>query len=254
MSTSLWARTVALVRDHIVLIETPGGHGTGFIVPTPPGSSGSCVVTAWHVVSHADKWRQPIKVTHFPSGKQAFLGPDARMISAASARDQAFVIFSAKDIPLPSPHLPLAQVDTRYNEGVEIGWLGFPNVAPSTLCFFCGHISAWLEQEEAYLVDGVAINGVSGGPAFFQDDKENPIIIGLVTAYRPNLANAQALPGVSLVRSINPFQKHCTQMQQAIAKAKVQDIPPEQQKNALSAPSPAEKPQPEASSGESGVQ
>lgn len=233
MSTSIWAKTVKIVREHVVMIETPSGRGTGFVVPPPPGSDGSCIVTAWHVVCHADDWREPIKITHFPSGKQAFLGTESRAINAASGRDQAIILFSANDLPLPKSTLPFAKVDTHYNEGVEIGWLGFPAVAPSNLCFFCGHISTWLQPEEAYLVDGVAINGVSGGPAFYQDEKENPIVIGLVTEYRPNFATGKALPGVSLVRSINPLLKHYTQIQQELAAAKVQDIPPEQQKGGL---------------------
>ena len=42
--------------------------------------------------------------------------------------------------------------------GSEIGWLGFPSVAPHDLCFFSGNISARQEYRKAYLVDGVAIN------------------------------------------------------------------------------------------------
>jgi len=226
MATSMWANAVATVREHVLLIETPSGRGTGFVVPPPPGTTNPCIITAWHVIAHADQWREPIKLTHFPSGKQAFLNPDARAINAAAGRDQAVLQLPPDALPLPSTSLPLLQVDTRYNEGVEIGWLGYPAVAaPSSLCFFCGHISTWLEPDEAYLVDGVAINGVSGGPAFVQDDKENPIVIGLVTEYRPNFATGNALPGVSLVRSINPLLKHYTQMQKQLEEPKVQDIP-----------------------------
>jgi len=221
----MWAKAVRTVSEHVVLIETPGGRGTGFVVRPPPGSNDSCVVTAWHVICHADDWQEPIKITHFPSGKQAFLAPDARAINTARGRDQAIVLFSADNLPLPKASLPFSKVDTRYNEGVEIGWLGFPAVAPSNLCFFCGHISTWLKQDEAYLVDGVAINGISGGPAFVQDKDENPIVIGLVTEYRPNFVTGEPLPGVSLVRSINPLLKHYTEIQKQIAAATVQEIP-----------------------------
>jgi hypothetical protein len=228
MATSIWATTVKIMREHIVRIETPSGHGTGFVVPAPKESEDPCIITAWHVVKHAEEWKEPIKLTHFPSGKQAFLKTDSRIVNPNPGRDQAIIQFSATALPLPSATLTLPKVNTHYNEGVEIGWLGYPSVAPSNLCFFCGHVSTWLDQDEAYLVDGVAINGVSGGPAFYQDEKGNPIIIGLVTEYHPNVSTGKALPGVSLVRSINPLLKHYTEVQQKIKEAKVQDIPSEQ--------------------------
>ena len=82
-------------------------------------------------------------------------------------------------------------------------------------------------------MDGVAINGVSGGPAFVQDDKENAILVGLVTEYRPNYATGAPLPGVSLVRSINPLVKHYATLKDQLEKkmieaAKVQVIPQNQ--------------------------
>jgi hypothetical protein len=233
MATSLWANAVAKVSKYAILIETPGGRGTGYVVQSPPGSGNSCVITAWHVVQHAHEWHEPIKLTHFPSNKQAFLNANSRRITSAQQRDQAIIEFSAKDLPLPTERLPLMEINKRLNAGVEIGWLGFPGVAPFSLCFFCGHISAWLEQDEAYLVDGVAINGVSGGPAFVQDEKENPTFIGLVTEYRPNFATGAPLPGVSLVRSINPLVQHYATLKEQLTKkqmeaAKVQEIPKDQ--------------------------
>jgi hypothetical protein len=235
MATSMWAKAFKTVSEHVVLIETPSARGTGFVIPPPPGSEGSsCIITAWHVVGHADEWHEPVKLMHFPSGKQVFLTAEARAINAAPGRDQAIIIFGKNTLSLPVTNLPLLQIDTRYNEGVEIGWLGYPAVAPSSnLCFFCGHISTWIDADEAYLVDGVAINGVSGGPAFVQDDKENVTVIGLVTEYRPNMATGKALPGVSLVRSINPLLKHYTEIQKQLEAPKVQDIPQSELKGAL---------------------
>ena len=78
---------------------------------------------------------------------------------------------------------------------------------PMKACFFYGHISAYVEEEELYLVDGVAINGVSGGPVFVIEES-GPIIIGLVTEYRPNFSMGQSLPGMSIMRSINPLIKY----------------------------------------------
>jgi hypothetical protein len=53
-----------------------------------------------------------------------------------------------------------------------------------------------------YLVDGVAINGVSGGPAFYIKDGREIRVMGVVSAYAPNRATGETLPGLSVVRSV----------------------------------------------------
>ena len=223
MSTSIWAIPVRNLKDYVVRIETPNGHGTGFVVPTPAGDTTRCVVTAWHVINHASEWNEPIKINHLSSKKCVFLRPDQRRINPAPGRDQALIHFSASELPFPEVNLSFSETDTHYVEGVEVGWLGYPAVAPATQCFFCGHISAYIEDTEEYFVDGVAINGVSGGPAFIQGKNEKPIIIGLVTEYHPNFATGKALPGISVIRSINPLMKHYQEQQKIQEKLKLQE-------------------------------
>lgn len=225
MAESKWAEPIKTISPYLMLIETPSAQGTGSLVPAPSGSSSFCVVTALHVIEHAHEWHEPIKLVHFPSGKEIFLESIARNVSFASGRDQAIIEFKAEGLMKPEANLPLFPLDQRLLEGVEIGWLGYPGVAPRTLCFFHGHISAWLESDEAYLVDGVAINGVSGGPAFVQDDDGKTVIVGLVTEYRPNMARGNPLPGVSLIRAINPLARHYDSIQKQFEAAKVQTIP-----------------------------
>lgn len=225
MPEALWVRIANTIRDCVVLIETPSVRGTGFVVKPLPGSKHQAVITAHHVIDHALNWREPIKIRHFPSNKQAFLSINAYEITPNPTRDQALIQFSAKELPLPRNDVEILMADTRLNEGVHIGWLGFPVVAPLNLCFFAGHISTWLDHEEAYLVDGVAINGVSGGPAFYEDEGGKIWIIGLITEYRPNLANGNILPGVSLIRSTNPLMQFYKTLQKQLESAKVQDIP-----------------------------
>jgi hypothetical protein len=93
--------------------------------------------------------------------------------------------------------------------GVEIGWLGFPAIPEASLCFFTGIVSALVESQNAYLVDGVAINGVSGGPAFHLFDSEtDPVyVMGVVSAYVPNRATGEVLPGLSVVRHVQQFHE-----------------------------------------------
>ncbi len=224
-----WHQAANWVMAHVVKIETPDRQGTGFFVEPPPSAPPSSlfIITAYHIVDHAYEWRELIRISHIASGKQYLLDPAARGIKTAPGRDQAIIRFSTDDLQLPAPPLAFQQRDMYYVPGNEVGWLGFPAVASSSLCFFHGFVSAWLQSEEAYLVDGVAINGVSGGPAFV-NDKGNITLIGLVTEYHPNLATGTALPGLSLVRSINPLLRYYTAMQEKISKATVQSLPPDQ--------------------------
>ena len=88
--------------------------------------------------------------------------------------------------------------------GVEVGWLGFPAVSSKNLCFFSGRISAVLEADSAYLVDGVAINGVSGGPTLWLGH-DSVSYLGVVSAYMANRASGETLPGLSVVRDVAQF-------------------------------------------------
>lgn len=45
MATSMWAKAVKVVSEHVVFIETTSGRGTGFVVPAPPGSTGLSAVS-----------------------------------------------------------------------------------------------------------------------------------------------------------------------------------------------------------------
>lgn len=65
-------------------------------------------------------------------------------------------------------------------------------MTPPRPCFFTGVISAFIEHESCYLIDGVAINGVSGGPVFTDDDP--PELIGSISAYLAN--NGGNTPGL----------------------------------------------------------
>ena len=58
-----------------------------------------------------------------------------------------------------------------------------------------------MEVDKAYLIDGVAINGVSGGPVFTVF-KNMIMIIGVVSAYAPNRATGEALPGLCIARDV----------------------------------------------------
>ncbi len=213
-----WTRALDTVRQHALLLETPEGSGTAFFLAPPDKNQVVGIATARHVVERAVRWVQPIRLSSVERGKSVLLMPGQFSFHASTSLDLALLRISysgrgrlqsqlqGEDPPIPLPSAFLPHLDqVRLVPGEEIGWCGYPAVAPRTLCFFSGRVSAWLEEELGYLVDGVAINGVSGGPAFVHEESTPAVLVGVVTAYIPNRATGEALPGVSLVRAINPY-------------------------------------------------
>ncbi|MHB9028056.1 MAG: S1 family peptidase [Candidatus Latescibacterota bacterium] len=198
-----WAVALTEVKKHVYMIETPRANGTGFLLSPDIRGHFMVIATAFHTLSQAHRWREPIKLTHVSTGKDIYLEYNQRFVFEDARKDIALIVIYKERIEHPAQKLLSIPDDRVLREGVQIGWCGFPCVAPRILCFFTGYVSAWLPDEEAYLVDGVAINGVSGGPVFRLIDDEKPSLIGLVTEYRPNLSNGSPLPGVSLVRAIS---------------------------------------------------
>jgi len=143
------------------------------------------------------------------SGKSVVVHRHERALFLDGQRDTAAVLFRRGDLPLPAEPLPLIPKDKFLKVGNKIGWLGFPAIQGANLCFFSGDISAWLQSQMAYLVDGVAINGVSGGPAFHILELEPPVvvIIGVMSAYVPNRATGEVLPGLCVVRDVSQFHE-----------------------------------------------
>jgi hypothetical protein len=200
-----WHNTIESITPHVVRITTPQGSGTGWVVSLSRTSSLCAVATAAHVVNHAHFWEQPLRIHHASSGQSVLLREADRAVYLNEKLDTAGIIFYRGTLPVPAETLPLMTEGMYVKSGVEIGWLGFPAVAASDLCFFSGRISAYLKRDETYLVDGVAINGVSGGPAF-QPLAESVRVIGVISAYIPNRATGEVLPGVSVVRDVTQFQ------------------------------------------------
>ena len=237
MAAKEWYETLDIVRKHVVHISTPDGSGTGFLIATSKEEKIVGIATALHVVSYALEWGQPIKIRYDISGATILLKEPDRSIHWDKNTDSALIRFSQDKLPLPEKPIILIERGKFYREGVEIGWCGYPSVYSSKLCFFSGCISAWLRNEDAYLVDGVIINGVSGGPAF----TTFPTLMGFVTAYIPNRATGEALPGVGLIRSVAYYIDLFEQLKPLPAQA-TSDSPIPQKPNENSTSPPPEKP------------
>lgn len=83
------------------------------------------------------------------------------------------------------------------------GWA--PAIEPNTLCFLAGTVSAWQPARRSYLVEGVAIHGVSGGPVFHCPSHDEVRIIGSISAYHANQAAGAAHPGLLRAQDVSHF-------------------------------------------------
>jgi len=200
-----WSTAVETIRPHVVRISTPRGSGTGFLISNGKKSAVCGIATAAHVIDQAHYWEEPIRIDHLDSGKSVVARRDERAVFLDEARDTAAVLFQRADLPFPADPLGLAPKDMFLKVGKDIAWLGFPAIPTAGLCFFTGNVSAWIGDQRAYLVDGVAINGVSGGPAFHVGPQNLVVVIGVVSAYVPNRATGEVLPGLSVVRDVSQF-------------------------------------------------
>ena len=196
-----WTKRAEIMRPHVVRITTPDASGTGFILHINKKSNKLTVATAAHVVRNARSWRQYINIHH-----SAFTSPlvsppsDEYRVLLHPQFDSACVVVDLPEPPWndafpkePIEHVP---VETIVPSGEEVGWLGFPYMVNSNRpCFFGGHISAFADRR--YFIDGVAIPGVSGGPAFRWSMSHKKLqILGSVSAYSPNRAGGEVLPGL----------------------------------------------------------
>jgi hypothetical protein len=202
-----WNQAVGKVTPYLVKIETPTGHGTGYLC-LYCGTNGNdfCgIATAHHVVEHADKWQQPIRIRHQPTNGVALLKETERFIFLDGERDSAVILAPSGNLKLPESLIPLRPIADVLSIGDEVGWLGYPALGrdTDTLCFFSGNISARRDLFHAYLIDGVAINGVSGGPVISLAADGSPQIVGTIAAYIVNRATGEALPGLSVAQDLS---------------------------------------------------
>ena len=208
-----WDQIVSKITPHIVKIETQTHYGTGFLFLYSEDKAFCGVATALHVVSHADDWQQPIRLRHHSSEQTVFIEENNRVIFTDRNTDSAVIMFLKNDFPLPAEPINLLPSASIIPVGVEVGWLGFPAVAPYDLCFFSGNISARQEPRKAYLIDGVAINGVSGGPVVHGNEADGIQIVGTVSAYQANRATGETLPGLLIAQDVSHFHDVASRIQ-----------------------------------------
>jgi len=209
-----WTNIVEYVTPYMVKIETPVGSGTGFLCLYNEPRTFCGIATAKHVVDYAEDWQQPIRIRHFPTANAVLLKESERVIYPDWKTDSAVILFSAEHLDLPETPIQLLPSQFPIGIGIEVGWLGFPAIEPNTLCFFSGNISARrsVPYPGGYLIDGVAIAGVSGGPVLYSSDTEGVQIVGTVSAYQPSKTREETLPGLLVAQDVSHFQKMISQV------------------------------------------
>ncbi len=227
MSQQNWSNALATIKPYIYKIFTQDGSGTGFVISYHQNGNLCGVATAYHVVKNAHEWKQPIKLLHNDSQKLFVLEHNERAIFVYPDKDLAFILFNDKETDIKSALPALVPFDKFVKQGIEVGWCGFPSVAPHQLCFFAGYVSCFFNATSSYLIDGVAINGVSGGPVFHVNSTNQKVYIcGVVSAYIPNKVNGDTLPGVCYVTSTStyhPLLESLVTLSQAKKKAEEQN-------------------------------
>lgn len=205
-----------LVRPHTVKLSTAGNMGCGFLVDTPvlqSGRPGVLLATAWHVIQSAVDTAGALDVYHFSSGNSCRIPASDFGVLSDKGRDLAVVFFERSHLPdLPVECLHL--LDDVLPPGQEISWCGYPagvliswSIKGDLLCHFSGTISAsYGKNNKDYLIDGVTINGISGGPAYLEQEGKL-IVVGVVTNYYPNIQRNGVLPGLGAIRGIDEIMQ-----------------------------------------------
>ncbi|MGR9117679.1 MAG: hypothetical protein ACU85E_18225 [Gammaproteobacteria bacterium] len=120
--------------------------------------------------------------------------------------------------------------DSVITIGSNIGWLGYPSLIDAGInqpSFFSGVISnIFANPLNQYVIDGVSIHGISGGPVFYlTENGNNPFIIGSISSYHINRVpvdkNVESWPGLLISHNVSVFKPVIEHLKKPRAKRKM---------------------------------
>jgi hypothetical protein len=199
-----WPGIISKVEPLCFQVHAGDSLGTAFAIGISGKDGGrhTMMATALHVVEGVLGNDKPIELIRSDGtviSRQA-VGPLRIFPVGTPECDAALIEVPTKEPLLRAEQLCAMPLETMLPRGAPVGWLGYPGFVFPELCFFKGCISGYQENPPLYLIDGVAINGVSGGPAF----DESGLLVGMVSAYLPNqIGPGRTLPGLMLATSGN---------------------------------------------------
>jgi hypothetical protein len=205
-----WTDVISRIEPLVFRIHA---GGTGFVVGLTKRDGGrhAMLATALHVVEDVLGNDLPLDIVgqEGTALSKVTAGPTHIYPVGPSECDTALIeVHTTQPLITPDALLPIP-LETMLPRGADVGLLGYPGLVLPELCFFRGVISGYQEQPPLYLVDGVSINGVSGGPAF----TPSGLLVGLVSAYVPNQISAgTTLPGLMIVTPLNLIRLWMTEM------------------------------------------
>lgn len=199
-----WDETLSKIEPLVVRVLAGNSQGTAFAigVSTNDGGCHTMFATARHVVHDVLGNNESLDMVAADGSLISTLtsGPVRVYLVGPPECDTALIAVPTKKPLVGQGALHPMPLQTMLRRGVQLGWLGYPGLVAPELCFFHGVVAGHMENPPIYLVDGVAINGVSGGPAF---DRAG-LLVGLISAYVPNqVEHGLTLPGLMIVVPLN---------------------------------------------------
>src|SRR5713101_3932243 len=203
-----WKDVVEKIAPLVFRVYIDQYVGTAFVVcrgrGKPPFEHVAVLATARHVADPA-KTGVVDSLTlvssdlkrEYPSSQNPM---EMRVLGKEAYDTSVILVRSREEIISSQALMPMLPWNSLLRRGADIAWLGFPALFDPELCFFHGFVSGFRGDRPRYLVNGTAMPGVSGGPAF--DNRAH--LIGLVSEYISHKEEGEAvLPGVLTVVPIN---------------------------------------------------
>jgi hypothetical protein len=212
------ADAFASLRPYIVRIEWSAElgalgncrRGTGSVIVSTMSRQFIFIATAHHVVPmQADEetgvivvriWRDafPDRVLQFKmipnepvNAKRVFLSgsfADATCLVLPDTCENGRSFLEPGEVSIP-----IASGNMAPGPSTRIAWAGYPGflsephiLGRTVLCYFEGSVSALIDDSErqVFIVDGHAMQGVSGGPVWWQNEETGRIeVIGVMSGY-----------------------------------------------------------------------